>query len=99
MGCEVSIEVGERSILADARLMDTDFHSVSRHRQSRSAKIATAPIVIGANVWVSAGAAVLKGVRIGPDSVIGFGAIVTADVPSGVVAAGNPARILGPIPD
>ena len=52
------------------------------------------PIVIEDNVWIGGGAIVLAGVTIGADSVVGAGAVVTKDVPPGVVVAGNPARIL-----
>jgi maltose O-acetyltransferase len=51
------------------------------------------PITIGDNVWLGGGVVVLPGVTIGPDTVIGAGSIVTRDVPAGVVAHGNPARI------
>ena len=53
-----------------------------------------APIEIGDNVWIGGGAIVLPGVSIGADSVIGAGAVVTKDVSAGVLAAGNPARVV-----
>ena len=53
-----------------------------------------APITIGHNVWLGGAAIVLAGVTIGDDSVVGAGAVVTRDVPAGVVAVGNPARVL-----
>ena len=52
------------------------------------------PIRIGDNAWLGGGVVVLPGVSIGKDSVVGAGAVVTHDVPPGVVAAGNPARVL-----
>lgn len=52
------------------------------------------PITIGDNVWLGGGVIVLPGVTIGADSVIGAGAVVTSDVPAGVLALGNPARIV-----
>lgn len=52
------------------------------------------PIVIGDNVWLGGGATVLPGVSIGDDSVVGASAVVTKDVPAGVVVVGNPARVL-----
>jgi maltose O-acetyltransferase len=52
------------------------------------------PIAIGDNAWLGGGVIVLPGVRIGADSVIGAGAVVTRDVPAGVVAVGNPARVM-----
>ncbi|MDD3154648.1 MAG: sugar O-acetyltransferase [Victivallaceae bacterium] len=52
------------------------------------------PVRIGNNVWIGAGAVILPGIQIGDDSVIGAGSIVTRDIPSGVVAAGNPCRVM-----
>ena len=54
---------------------------------------------IGKNVWIGAGTVILPGVSIGDNSVIGAGAIVTKDIPSNVVAVGNPCRILREIND
>ena len=55
---------------------------------------AAEPITIGDNVWLGGGAIVLPGVTIGPDAVIGAGSVVTRDVAAGVVAVGNPARVI-----
>ncbi len=52
------------------------------------------PVEIGSDVWVGAGALILPGVRIGSRSVIGAGSVVTRDVPDGVLAAGNPCRVV-----
>lgn len=55
------------------------------------------PVAIGSDVWVGAGALVLPGVRIGSRTVIGAGSVVTRDVPGGVLAAGNPCRVIRPL--
>jgi maltose O-acetyltransferase len=52
------------------------------------------PITVGDDVWIGGGAILCPGVRIGARSVIGAGSVVTRDVPEGVVAAGNPCRIV-----
>ena len=52
------------------------------------------PITIGRNVWLGGAAVVCPGVTIGDDTVVGAGAVVTRDLPSAVVAVGNPARVL-----
>ncbi len=52
------------------------------------------PVRIGENCWIGAGAVILPGVSIGDNTVIGAGSIVTKDIPSGVVAVGNPCRVL-----
>jgi maltose O-acetyltransferase len=53
-----------------------------------------APIVLGDNVWLGGGVIVCPGVTIGADSVVGAGAVVTSDLPAGVVALGVPARVV-----
>jgi maltose O-acetyltransferase len=55
---------------------------------------AAEPITIGTNVWLGGGVIVLPGVTIGGDTVVGAGAVVTRDLPSNVVAVGNPARVV-----
>ena len=52
------------------------------------------PVRIGKNCWIGAGAVILPGVTIGDDTVIGTGSVVTRDIPSGVVAVGNPCRVM-----
>ncbi len=52
------------------------------------------PITIGNNVWIGAQVVVLPGVKIGDNSVIGAGSVVTHDIPAGVVAVGNPCRVI-----
>jgi maltose O-acetyltransferase len=55
------------------------------------------PVTIGDDVWIGGGAIVCPGVSIGDGAVIGAGAVVTRDIPAGVFAAGNPARVVRPI--
>lgn len=52
------------------------------------------PITVGDNVWIGANVIVLPGVTIGDNSVIGAGSVVNRDIPSGVLAAGNPCRVI-----
>ena len=56
-------------------------------------------IRIGNRVWIGGGTIILPGVTIGDDTVIGAGSIVTHDIPSGVVAVGNPCRVLRKLTD
>lgn len=53
-----------------------------------------ASVRIGKNCWIGAGAIILPGVNIGDNTVIGAGSVVTKDIPSNVVAVGNPCRVL-----
>ena len=55
---------------------------------------AAEPIAIGDNVWLGGGVIVLPGVTIGADTVVGAGAVVTGDLPAGVLALGTPARVV-----
>lgn len=53
-----------------------------------------APVHIGRNCWIGAGAVILPGVTLGDNVVVGAGSIVTKDLPSNVVAVGNPCKVL-----
>jgi len=55
---------------------------------------AAQPITIGDNVWLGGGVIVCPGVTIGDHTVVGAGAVVVKDLPAGVVAVGNPARVI-----
>ncbi len=52
------------------------------------------PITIGNRVWLCGNVSIVPGVSIGDDTIIGAGSVVTHDIPSGVIAAGNPCRVL-----
>lgn len=89
------IEIGPDCIVGQAHILDSDMHSLARDRRvNPSAPVRSAPVILERNVWVCRGAAILPGVRVGEGSVIGYGSVVTSDVPPGVVAAGNPARVV-----
>ncbi len=89
------ITIGDYCILGSTLLVDTDFHSVRQDRATNpDAPVQSAPITVGENVWLAGQTVVLKGVTIGENSVIGFRAVVTSDVPANVIVAGNPARVV-----
>ena len=56
-------------------------------------------VTIGENVWIGADVAIMPGVTIGDNTVIGAGSVVTKDIPAGVVAVGNPCRVLRTVGD
>jgi maltose O-acetyltransferase len=80
------IAIGKDCILGSALLIDTDFHSVELSRRTNPhAKVSSANITIGNNVWLAGQSAVLKGVTIGDNSVVGASGVVTRDVEPHVV--------------
>jgi len=88
------IRVGRDGLFgAHVEIFDSDFHELHpRRRHGGTPKIA--PVDIGENVFMGMSVKVLKGVTIGADSVIGAGSVVTSSIPSGVIAAGSPARVV-----
>jgi maltose O-acetyltransferase len=52
------------------------------------------PVTVGNNVWIGGSAVILPGVTIGDNVTIGAGSVVTHDIPSNVVAAGNPCKVI-----
>jgi acetyltransferase-like isoleucine patch superfamily enzyme len=97
-GCAREIMIGRRAILADARILDTDFHSTRADRHDPGAPVRVAPVHLEENVWVAAGAGILPGTTVGRNSVVAFGAVCSGAYPADVMIAGNPARPVGPIP-
>ena len=57
------------------------------------------PVRIGDNVWIGAGVQIMPGVTIGSGTTVGAGSVVTRDIPSNVIAAGNPCRVIREITD
>jgi acetyltransferase-like isoleucine patch superfamily enzyme len=97
-GCRREIRIGANAILGRCFIMDTDFHSVRADRHSEDAPVRDAAVLLDENIWVGAQAGILPGTRIGKNSVVGFGAVCSGSYPSDVVIAGNPARVIKPIP-
>lgn len=93
--CAVSsIIVGDNVVVgANTTIVDADFHPMEA---SQRALIdgAVAPVVIEDDVFIGMNCLVLKGVVIGRGSVVGAGSVVTGNIPSGVITAGNPARVV-----
>ena len=88
---------------ADTLIIDTDSHQIDYrlrkkfpHNQEEAlflnSQIHSAPITIEDDVWIGAKCIILKGVTIGARSIIGAGSVVTKNIPSDCVAAGNPCK-------
>ena len=87
------VEIGDNVLVGPAVQIYTATHPISvteRKTMLESAK----PIRIASDVWIGGGAIICPGVQIGRGSVIGAGGVVTRNVPAGVVAAGNPCRVI-----
>jgi acetyltransferase-like isoleucine patch superfamily enzyme len=101
-GCTLSVArrigIGEKCLIsAGVRIHDNDGHPLDPGRRLRNEPIRqdeAADVVIGDNVWIGAQAIILKGVVIGDHAVVATGAVVTHEVPSLAVVAGNPARVV-----
>jgi acetyltransferase-like isoleucine patch superfamily enzyme len=92
--------VGEGTLLgADCLITDTDFHvPLGNHRWGNDLLANSAPVRIGKGCFIGARSIILKGVTIGDGAVVAAGAVVTKDVPTEHLAAGNPATSR-PLPD
>jgi len=97
--CHLSIEIGNNvKIGGGARIFDTDFHAIDPelriNPKTDFANKRKLPVVIEDNVFIGANSTILKGVTIGRNSIIGSGSVVTKNVPSNEIWAGNPARFI-----
>lgn len=86
------IRIGSNCMFAaGAYITDADWHGL----YDRTEVIGkSASVELADNVWIGDGATVCKGVRIGENSIVGAGAVVTKDVPANTVVAGNPATVV-----
>jgi acetyltransferase-like isoleucine patch superfamily enzyme len=92
------IRIGANALLgSNVEILDSDFHDLHPDRR-RGGRPRMARVELCENVFVGDGVKILKGVSIGAHSVIGAGSVVTKSIPGGVIAAGNPARVIGEIP-
>lgn len=92
------ITIGEGTLIgANVVICDTDFHPLDSHHRAGKPVPEPLPmdrVQIGKNVFIGTRAIILKGSTIGDNSVIGAGAVVKGNFPSGVTIAGNPARVI-----
>jgi maltose O-acetyltransferase len=89
-----SIEIGRNCLVGPFCYITDHDHGIEMGTLIAQQPLVSRPVQIGNNVWIGAGATILKGVMIGDGAVIGAGAVVTRSVSSGAKVAGVPARIL-----
>ena len=89
-----NITIGDNSMIAShVHILDFD-HGMARHQLMRKQPERTEAISIGNDVWIGAGAVILKGVNIGNGVVVGAGSVVDKDIPAYSIVAGVPAKII-----
>lgn len=90
---DTHIYVGDYTMFAPNVTVATAGHPILPELRKEGYQY-NAPITIGKNCWIGAGAIILPGITIGDNVVIGAGSIVTKNIPSNVVAVGNPCKVL-----
>ena len=87
------VTFGDNVFIAPDCVFSTAGHPLDTEQRNQGLEYAY-PITVGDNVWFGASVTVLPGVTIGSNTVIGAGSLVNRDIPDGVVAVGNPCRVL-----
>lgn len=95
---DTHIYVGDYTLFGPNVTVATAGHPIEPELRQRTYQY-NMPVHIGKNCWIGAGAVIVPGVTIGDNVVIGAGSVVTKDIPSNVVAVGNPCKILREIND
>lgn len=90
---DTHIYVGDYTMFGPGVIVATAGHPVLPELREKAYQY-NAPVHIGRNCWIGAGAVIVPGITIGDNVVVGAGSIVTKDLPSGVVAVGNPCKVL-----
>jgi len=89
------VRIGEQCVIADrAMFIDFDHGVVEVERSIREQGIYKRDVEVGSNVWIGYGACILRGVRVGDNSIVGTNSVVTKDIPANAVVAGIPARVI-----
>lgn len=87
------ITIGDRTLIGPGCHIICTNHSIDAEERLQG-KFDNRPIAIGERVWIDGNVTILPGVTIGDEAVIGAGSVVTKDIPAGVIAVGNPCRVL-----
>ena len=90
---DTHIYVGDYTMFAPNVIVATAAHPILPRLREQAYQY-NAPVHIGRNCWIGAGAIILPGITIGENTVVGAGSVVTKDLPANVVAVGNPCRVL-----
>ncbi|KZL89722.1 acyltransferase [Clostridium magnum] len=91
------ISIGDNTLIGgNVKILDNDFHPIELEARNRDDKdmIRSKEVIIGKSCFIGCNALILKGTRIGDGSVVGAGSVVSGKFGSGVIIAGNPARVI-----
>lgn len=92
------VTIGDNVFIAPNCVLSTAGHAIDSEQRISGLEIAL-PITIGDNVWIGANVSVLPGVTIGSNTIIGAGSVVNKNIPNGVIAVGNPCKVIRNITD
>lgn len=87
------VTFGDNVFIAPNCVFSTAGHAIDAEQRTNGLEIAL-PISVGNNVWIGANVSVLPGVTIGNNTIIGAGSVVNKDIPSDVIAVGNPCKVI-----
>ena len=90
---ETSVTFGNNVFIAPNCAFYTAGHPLDAEQRKQGLEYSL-PITVGNNVWIGGNVCVMPGVTIGDNTVIGGGSVVVHDIPAGVLAAGNPCRVI-----
>ena len=90
---DTHIYIGDYTLIAPNVTIATAGHPINANLRQKALQY-NASVTIGKNCWIGAGAVILPGVTIGDNTVIGAGSVVNKDIPSNVVAVGNPCKVV-----
>lgn len=108
ISAQTLVRIGRATLLAhNVQIFDNNSHPTNAYQREvqfrrmlgdksvvAPMEIDTAPVIIGERCWIGMNSLVMRGVTIGDDTIVAAGSVVTRSLPSGVIAAGNPAAIV-----
>ncbi|KOO50423.1 acyltransferase [Priestia koreensis] len=91
------IKIGNNTLIGgNTKIMDNDFHPINPETRMNTPNdhMKVSPIEIGTNVFIGCNCLILKGTKIGDNSVVGAGSVVSGEIPDNCIVAGNPVKII-----
>ncbi|MEZ9515002.1 DapH/DapD/GlmU-related protein [Vibrio splendidus] len=95
IACSDEISIGDNCLIASKVYITDHDHDYTSQGRPDEWPLRSSAVFIGNDSWIGEGVCILKGVSIGAKSVVGANSVVTKNVPSGSIVAGNPARVIG----